>query len=103
MSPQVAAELSPGIRDLVLELHRAGFRPCDSGDGSNAAAGMECALPFRHVFMLCPAGALQSELARLRACVGQRGDAGEWDVLTDDPSDEPIRMLIVADRGAFTA
>ena len=33
--------LSPGVRDLVVLLNANGFETCDSGDGSNHAAGME--------------------------------------------------------------
>jgi len=42
--------ISPGVADLVAELNAAGYRTTDSGDGTNFAEGMECALPFRHVF-----------------------------------------------------
>lgn len=38
-------ELSPRIRRCVRILQENGFTTCDSGDGSNYAAGMECALP----------------------------------------------------------
>lgn len=45
-------QISPGVRDLVRELREVhGMETTDSGDGSNLAAGMECALPERHVFM----------------------------------------------------
>ena len=42
--------LSPGIRDIVRELHRHGYHTTDSGDGTNFKEGMEGALPMRHVF-----------------------------------------------------
>lgn len=45
-------KIAPGVRDLVRELNEVhGIKTCDSGDGSNFAAGMSCALPDRHVFM----------------------------------------------------
>lgn len=46
------SKISPGVRDLVKalrELH--GMNTIDSGDGSNLANGMVCAIPQRHVFM----------------------------------------------------
>lgn len=46
--------ISPGVRDLVRELNELGYTTTDSGDGSNHAAGMECALPYRHVFINAP-------------------------------------------------
>jgi hypothetical protein len=48
------AVLSPEVRDLVLALRAAGLFTSDSGDGSNWEAGMTCALPYPHVFVLCP-------------------------------------------------
>lgn len=51
LPPEVVAELSPGVRDLVVWLRRHGFETTDSGDGSSHATGMECALPFPHVVM----------------------------------------------------
>jgi hypothetical protein len=47
-------EISPGVRDLVADLNAKGYITTDSGDGSNLAEGMGCALPFRHVFGLVP-------------------------------------------------
>lgn len=49
MSPEVVKKLSPDIRDLVVWLNAQGFETTDSGDGSNYAAGMECAVPLRMV------------------------------------------------------
>ena len=48
--------VNPGVRTLVRELREEhGLDTCDSGDGvTNAAAGMECTLPYRHVFMQVP-------------------------------------------------
>lgn len=46
--------LSPGIRETVTFMRRLGFETTDSGDGSNHAAGMECALDFPHVFAVIP-------------------------------------------------
>lgn len=47
-------EISPGVRDLVTKLQKLGYTTTDSGDGSNYAEGMECALPYRHVFGTLP-------------------------------------------------
>lgn len=51
-------KLSPGIRQLVRQLRQDGFETTDSGDGSSHAAGMEGALPFRHVFIKCDTPAM---------------------------------------------
>ena len=45
MDAKVVNELAAGVRDLVVWLNRKGFKTTDSGDGSNAAAGMEGAMP----------------------------------------------------------
>ena len=57
------SEISPGVRDLVASLNDQGFATTDSGDGSNLAEGMECALPFRHVFGLVPDGVTLEDCA----------------------------------------
>lgn len=44
-------ELSPGVRGIVRALREQGFETCDSGDGTNLAEGMECAIEEPHVFM----------------------------------------------------
>ena len=66
-------ELSPGIRDLVIKLDELGYTTTDSGDGSNHEDGMECALPYRHVFGTTPtsdiitfAKALQAHFPKAR-------------------------------------
>lgn len=51
ITPEELAEVSPGVRELVRRLNECGFTTCDSGDGSNFAAGMECADPVAHVHM----------------------------------------------------
>ena len=38
--------LSPNIRRLVRLLHEWGYKTTDSGDGTNAGEGMECAVMF---------------------------------------------------------
>ena len=55
--------ISPGVRELVAELNGQGFVTTDSGDGSNYVEGMECALPFRHVFGFVPDNATLEECA----------------------------------------
>lgn len=45
-SPEFYASLSPNIRKLVRLLHEWGYGTSDSGDGSNASKGMECAVPY---------------------------------------------------------
>lgn len=45
-SPEFYELLSPNIRKLVRLLHDWGYMTTDSGDGTNAGEGMECAVPF---------------------------------------------------------
>lgn len=66
-------DLSPGIARTVLWLRAQGFDTCDSGDGSNAAAGMECALPFANVSMIIDVGLFAVEAYRLLELVRARG------------------------------
>ena len=49
-------DIAEGVRQEVQWLNDFGFPTCDSGDGSNFEAGMECALPYRHVFGYIPEG-----------------------------------------------
>jgi len=58
-------QISPGVRDLVRELRGRGFETTDSGDGSNHAAGMECALPFRHVAIVTTIQDMEDVVAEL--------------------------------------
>ena len=74
MDKDVVAGLSPNIRKTVAWLNENGFETCDSGDGSNFAAGMEGALEFPHVFISCsnPMEAITESL-RLTALLQERG------------------------------
>lgn len=64
--PDVPDGISPGVRHLVTWLMERGFVTTDSGDGSNHAAGMECALPYANVFMVvADSSRLISETQRL--------------------------------------
>lgn len=65
LPPEILDGLSPGIRDLVVDLRAAGFNTCDSGDGSNYEDGMECAVPFRMIAIVVSIERLASETARL--------------------------------------
>jgi len=54
-------------------MRTAGFHTMDSGDGSNHAAGMECAVPFRMVFVGCRPSELAAEADRLAEWVTSYG------------------------------
>lgn len=90
MTSEDNADLSPGIRDLVVWLNEQGFRTTDSGDGSNHDAGMGCAVDFPMVAILVePASALIAESDRLGRLLGERGidfEPPECDCC--DPPDE---------------
>jgi len=78
MDEGIIAGLSPNIRNVVVWLNDNGFDTCDSGDGSNHAAGMEGALEFPHVAMSCsnPMEAITESL-RLTALLQERGPIPE--------------------------
>jgi len=65
LSPEELEGLSPNIRETVVFLRKNGFDTSDSGDGTNHANGMECALPTPHVFMPVPVKEMVSEADRL--------------------------------------
>jgi hypothetical protein len=72
LEPHEIEALAPGIRGAVLWLRQHGFNTTDSGDGSNADAGMEGALPISHVMMTCAPGELAAECNRLRLLLRER-------------------------------
>lgn len=51
LSQEVIDGLSPKIRNLVILLNSCGFRTTDSGDGTNAADGMPCAMDIPMVYV----------------------------------------------------
>jgi hypothetical protein len=60
--------ICPGVRALVKELREVhGLHTCDSGDGSNLAAGMEGAFAERHVFINCKVHTMVNISNKLRA------------------------------------
>lgn len=90
--------LSPGIRLLVEALDAAGFRTTDSGDGTNWAAGMECALPYRHVAVsLAPWQDRHEEAARVRRYLAWLGLEGEFEVTPVDETPGLPDVVFVCD------
>jgi len=59
-------DLSPGIQDAVRWLHSCGWDTIDSGDGSLAKAGMECAYDEPMVAIAVPRMALVHLADRLK-------------------------------------
>jgi hypothetical protein len=109
---EVIDGLSPGIRELVIWLNAMGFETSDSGDGSNAAAGMECALEMPMVAIPVPSAKLISESIRLKERLEARGvdftkavkvdcDEGTegvaWPIIqaTYDPVDESSLIVLM--------
>jgi hypothetical protein len=84
-------ELSPGVRALVFALREAGLFTVDSGDGSNYEAGMDCAMPYPHVFIMCPVAKLERVVELAREVLVAKPDLIDWPYLIDimgDPLDE---------------
>lgn len=87
-------DVSPGVRHLVDLLNAAGYETTDSGDGSNHAAGMGCALPYRHVFGVVrpseegpsytPADQIADHLSRVVRAAGYRDAIVEVGYSTGD-------------------
>lgn len=88
--------LSPGVRDLVVDMREAGFYTTDSGDGSNYAAGMECAVPFKMVAVLCGPLELAQTADRLASWLIDRGlDWPAWRVEASyNPGDGTAIVLL---------
>ena len=96
------AGLDPGIAWLVTALHSVGFRTCDSGDGSNWEKGMTCALPYRHVVIMCaPWQDAKAETERVARYLAWIGADDEFEaVLTEvvDTNDHSPGVIFVADK-----
>jgi len=73
MNKHDANKLSLGVKDLVLWLNDQGFNTCDSGDGTNFAAGMGCAVPFPMVAIEVPPDKMHAEADRLKRVLTERG------------------------------
>jgi hypothetical protein len=71
-----AALLDPGIRDLVVALHAAGWRTTDSGDGRSKPPEQR-AMDFRHVAVATEPEDMLADADRLQAWLVQRGEAME--------------------------
>jgi len=65
-------DLCPGIRRTVAWLQELGFQTTDSGDGISNE-GMECAIPFPNVAMVCQPDRLATEADRLFVLLAGRG------------------------------
>ena len=85
-------DLSPGVADLVLSLNRAGLITSDSGDGSNHAAGMECALPLPHVFIICNPGNEDPVSEKARQVIEDQPDLIDW----------PWKIVQADDNGEYS-
>jgi hypothetical protein len=66
-------QLNPAIRSLVQLLRTRGFDTTDSGDGTNAAEGMEGALEFPHVHCVVSPDQLVSEAHRMANVLAEAG------------------------------
>lgn len=91
--------LDPGIRDLVMFLHGAGFHTTDSGDGVSKPGGLR-SLPYAHVFISVSGDdliegsiRLLNEARRFGLTVGEQG-ASPWYVqATYDPCRGGMLMI----------
>lgn len=66
-------DLSPGIKGLVIWLNTNGFHTVDSGDGTNAADGMACAVDVPMVAISINKLWLADEADRLLFMLKRRG------------------------------
>lgn len=91
LRPLDPEEISPGVRALVFALREAGLFTVDSGDGSNYEAGMGCAMPYPHVFIMCPADKTERVVELAREVLIAQPQLVEWPYKIDimgDPLDE---------------
>jgi hypothetical protein len=65
--------LSPKVRDLVIWLNEREFQTTDSGDGSSFEQGMEGALPFPMISIVCGALEMIDTSNRLYRLLEERG------------------------------
>jgi hypothetical protein len=101
LSEDTKAGLAQGVAGLVRGLKAAGFHTCDSGDGTNYGEGMECALPYRHVFIsLAPWQDLEAEAERVRRFLAWMECDDEFEVTTTDLDDGPPYAIAVMDKRA---
>lgn len=77
------ADISPGVRKLVAALREAGLWTSDSGDGSNYEAGMDCALPFPHVFIVCPSSETSKVTEAAGRVLAENPDVIDWPAKID--------------------
>lgn len=90
------ARLSPNIRKTVMWLRSHGFETTDSGDGTNHAAGMECAFKYANVFMQVDPSLMLQEAHRLLKLVNSHGNPSKYFSIevSYSPIDE-IAMLML--------
>lgn len=91
-------KLSPNIRKLVKLLHYWGYETTDSGDGTNAKEGMECAVPEPMVVVQIASGDLvgsaQALVGRLYG-VGVKMGVGHRRVDASYSSEDDLHLLLV--------
>ena len=104
----MSTDISPKVRELVKALNAAGWPTCDSGDGSNHAAGMECARDYPHVVIRLPfhrrtriyeeAKAVQIWLNTRGVRVETQGLVGDgWQAPCIQASLDPVNELALID------
>ena len=94
-------EISPRVRRVVQLLRSAHLTTTDSGDGSNHAAGMECAVPFPMVAIKTSPALAYDDLRRARHLLTMagvkftpEGQPGPTIMLTVDGADNSSVILI---------
>jgi hypothetical protein len=66
-------QLNPNIRELVRFLHENNYETTDSGDGTNHAEGMECAVPYPMIAINLEHDELVIAADELRELLGDAG------------------------------
>jgi hypothetical protein len=96
--------LSPKIRKLVRQLHEWGYYTTDSGDGTNYAEGMDCAVPFPMVAIRLDEGTgpidneanhLHQRLEAAGVPMGTHSKTGERKVHASEAPGEPSFLVLL--------
>ena len=87
--------LSPGVRHLVVWLNAHGFETTDSGDGTNAAKGMGCAVDYPMIAIAASGADLVERSAELFYLLMENGVSfsGEHSDRTVEASYSPTNCV----------
>ena len=87
-------QLSPGIRNAVRWFHEQGLETVDSGDGSNFANGMECAIEDPMVVICTDPGNLTDLADELQKALAEK-DLVDFRIEASYSPGEPTFILVL--------